>query len=207
MKISIHWVLYPLLLLVAIGAIWYLHTSNVKDAAAAQVVKVDKNGQANTDKQVTQADTVAQLSLTTQNALLDKQLTAAKTLAQQIALINASEGVHLVAQVENPSLNTKVNGTVPVVQEAPKVEIPASEIPEIAKQAVDFKEAENQVAADAVQIAGDKEQIASRDITITGQNAEITQLKGGSKFKRILKTAEHIGIGVGIGIVIAEVKK
>lgn len=196
MKISIHWVLYPLLVLVAIGAIWYLHNASVKDAAAAQVVKADVKSQATTDKQVDKQDDTAQKTLAAQTAVLNQQLQAAKTLTQQITLLNSLQGTH-ITQAQNPSLTDTI----------PKVELPATEVPELAQQAVACKEAENQTAVDKIQLAGAAEKIAARDQTITGLNAQVTELKGGSKLKRILKTTEHIAIGVGVGAVVVEVIK
>jgi hypothetical protein len=195
---NIHWLTYPLLVGGLVFGLWLWHDTAIKDQASVVAVATAKTTQATTDKQVTSADSTAQDTLKQQNAVLQAQLTAAKTLSQQIAFVNTQLNTHIS---QTPGPNPSSTDSVLTTQ-VPTVTIPASEIPEIAKQAVDFKEAQNQVAADQIQIAGDKEQIASRDNTIKADDSEITTLKGGSHFKRFLKGAEHVAIGVGVGVVV-----
>jgi hypothetical protein len=74
----------------------------------------------------------------------------------------------------------------------------------IAKQTVDFQEAENQVAADQLVIKSQDLQLTARDTTIADQNKEITILKGGSHWKRFWAATKHVAIGVAIGVAVDE---
>jgi hypothetical protein len=195
---TIHWLLYPLLVVGICFGFYLWHSTAINDQKTLQAVATAKSSQATVDKQVTTADTTAQDTLTKQNATLQAQLVSAKTQAQQLALINAQLGTHITAPPQ-ATIPSSPNAPTP----PPVVTLPASEVPEIAKQAVDFKEAQNQVAADAVEIAGVKEELNAADNTITADDAEIKVLKGGSRFKRFFKAALNDvivgGIGAGVG--------
>ena len=204
MKFNIHWVIYPVLVIILGCALWFWHTESLKEALASQAVTAVQKTQATVDKQATADDKTAQKNLESQNAALQKALADAKTQAQQIALINKDAGVHLSVQPTPQPSGSKPSTDAPV---PPVVVLPTSDVPELAEQTVDFKEAENQVVADKLVIADDQEQISARDKTIAAQASDIKTLKGGSKFVRFMKAARNVAIGGAIGYVVARETK
>ena len=195
---SIHWVLYPLLIGGLVFGLWLWHDTKIKDAATLKEVAAAKTAVVASDHSATAVETTAQQDLQKQNAALETQLAKAKTLAQQIALLNQQLNTHVAIQASPPP----ESGQPPqAVNPSPVVVIPAAELPELTKQAVDFKEAQNQIAVDKLSLAAKDQQIASRDEFIRTQNIEITQLKGGSHLKRFLKATEYVVIGVAAGTI------
>lgn len=199
MTFNIHWVAYPLLGAVLVGGGYLWHESNEKDKVALQAVATARQTQASVDKQSDDATKAALAQAQQNNSTLQKQLASANTQAQQVALINRLADTHLEVQAPQPTPGQK-----PLVQEAPQVVLPSSELPQVAAAATQCAEDKNQVAADTVQIAAQKDQITARDKTIASQGAAITQLKGGSKLKRFIKDAEYVGIGIGVGYIAAK---
>jgi hypothetical protein len=194
----IHWILYPALGAVVLLLLWAWHDTQVRDAALVQAVATAKTSQATADKQATGDIAQATQNLQKQNTDLQNSLQKAKTTAQQIALINQQAGTHLQVQAQPPT----PQATDP---SQPSVVITPVDVQTIAKQTVDFKEAQNQVAADKIVIASKDVQIEARDTTIAAQTKEITTLKGGSHLKRFLTATKHIVIGAVIGVAIDEV--
>jgi len=195
-------VLYGILIAVLCVGVDELHKYDARVDAAVKLTATAKASQATVDKQVTVTDTQATENLKKQNTVLQAQLAAAKTVAQQVALINKEDGTHLAVQTPVSLDTTETQPPKPENPSTPMVVIPSSELPDIAKQAIDFKEAENQIAANQIILTEDKAQIEARDNTIKDQSAEITTLKGGSKLKRFLTATKHVLIGVGIGIAV-----
>ena len=194
---TIHWLLYPLLIGGVLFGFWLWHDTAIKDQVAIKAMAAAQVAQAHTDKQATTTITDAQSTLETQNATLQKQLAAARTAQAQLTLINQQLGTHYQInqpQAENPSIGTPPS--------SPVVEVPTTDLQVIASQVVDFKEAQNQVAADTLTIGAQKEQISSRDLVIKDQTVEITALKGGSHWKRFLAATKHVAIGVGVGVAV-----
>jgi hypothetical protein len=183
-----HWLLYPLLIAALWGAIWlWRDTSNRDLVALKQAVETAKQAQVMGDKQSLDADRIAQATLAMKNLQLQKQLTAAKTVQQQVAVINQNEGT----KIDVPPVDTPPDAPVPVSQ---------PDLKQLEVKSVECAEDANQVAADQIQIAGDKTQIDSRDAELKAQVAEIKSLKG-THLKRFFSAAKHVGIGVGIGVV------
>lgn len=194
---SIHWLLYPLLVGGLLFGLYLWHDTEVKDTVAIQAVATAKTSQTTVDKQVSLEDQNAQQTLKAKNDILQTQLAAAKTEAQQVALINKASGTNIQkAQAIIPSSPSVVSPVVPYYS------LSESDATKLSKQAVDFQEAENQIAADKIEIAGDAQRLSAADDTIESQNTEITALKGGSRFHRFLKGTEHVAVGVGVGIVV-----
>jgi hypothetical protein len=194
---TIHWILYPVLAAVIGLVVWLWHDTQVHDAAVIQAVATAKSNQTTVDKQATVTISQADKNLQTQNEALQATLAKAKSTAQQIALINQDAGTHLSIQpaVDNSSQATNPSQGAPVVTIAPE------DVPVIAKQTVDFKEALNQVAADKLVIASETQELDACNSTQQAQDKEITTLKGGSHFKKFLKAAEYVAIGAGVGYV------
>jgi hypothetical protein len=192
----IHLVAYPLLGVAVFALLVFWHNTKVKDAAAAQVVTVAKATQASTDKQATTTINQTEATLQQQNKVLKGQLAAAKTTAQQVALLNQEAGTKVEveqepsSQAENPS------------PRAPQIVISPEDLATLAKQGVDFKQEENQVAADQLIIAAKDEQIVVRDNTIKAQGVQIIELKGGSKWHRFFTATKHVAEGAVLGTAI-----
>ncbi len=208
---KIHWILYPVLAAVVLLLVWLWHDTQVRDAALIQTVASAKATQATVDKQANADISQANQDLQKQNADLQASLQKAKTTAQQVALINQQAGTHLQVQpvapsadhqADNPSQSTPLFGLMqPVMTFSPE------DVQSIAKQTIDFKEAQNQGATDQLVIAAKDQQIEARDTTIKDQGQEITALKGGSHWKRFWTATKHVAIGVAIGIAVDEAVK
>lgn len=202
---KIHWILYPVLAAVVLLPVWLWHDTQVRDAALIQTVASAKATQATVDKQANADISQANQDLQKQNADLQASLQKARTTAQQVALINQQAGTHLQVQPVTPSADHQADNpsqlTQPVVTASPE------DVQAIAKQTIDFKEAQNQVATDPLVIAAKDQQIEARDTTIKDQGQEITALKGGSHWKRFWTATKHVAIGVAIGIAIDEAVK
>ena len=198
---KIHWILYPVLAAVILLLIWLWHDTQVHDAALVQAVATARSNQAAVDKQVNADISQADQTLQKQNADLQASLQKAKTTAQQVALINEQTGTHLQEEATTPQATNPSQLTPPVVTVSPE------DVQTIAKQTVDFKEAENQVATDQLILAAKDQQIRVQSTTIQDQTQEITALKGGSRWKRFLTASKHVAIGVAIGVVIDEVAR
>lgn len=202
-KISLHWVLYSLLIIGLGAALWIWHTTKVNDTAAMQAVTSAKANQATVDKQVTTADSQAQAQLQQNNAALQAQLTAAKTLAQQVALLNKNASTNLSVQ---PTPTPSGQKTPPTDSE--EVLTPVADIPVLVKQSVDFKEAQNQIATDQVTQANCVKELDAANQTVSADDKEITALKGGSRLQRFFKAVKNDaivgGIGIGVGVLVAK---
>jgi len=85
--------------------------------------------------------------------VLNAQLEAAKSATQQIALINKDLGTQITEEAPHQATNPSSAALQTV-----EATLPVSELPELAAQAVDFKECQNQVGVDKLQIAGDEAQ-------------------------------------------------
>jgi hypothetical protein len=202
---KIHWILYPVLAAVVLLLVWLWHDTQVRDAALLQTVASAKVTQATVDKQANATISQTNQDLQKQNADLQASLQKAKTTAQQVALINQQAGTHLQVQPVAPSADHQA--TNPSQSTQPVVIISPEDVKEIAKQTVDFKEAQNQVGVDQLIIAAKDQQIGARDTTIKAQGQEITTLKGGSHWKRFWTATKHVAVGVVIGIAIDEAVK
>ena len=202
---KIHWILYPVLAAVVLLLVWLWHDTQVRDAALIQTVASAKVTQAAVDKQANATITQTNQDLQKQNADLQASLQKAKTTAQQVALINQQAGTHLQVQPVAPSTDHQADN--PSQSTQPVVTVSPEDVQSIAKQTIDFKEAQNQVAIDQLVIAAKDQQIEARDTTIKDQGQEITALKGGSHWKRFWTATKHVAIGVAIGIAVDEAVK
>jgi len=202
---KIHWILYPVLAAVVLLLVWLWHDTQVRDAALIQTVASAKVTQAAVDKQANATITQTNQDLQKQNAGLQASLQKAKTTAQQVALINQRVGTHLQVQPGAPNTDHQADNPSQLTQ--PVVTVSPEDVQSIAKQTIDFTEAQNQVAADKVVIAAKDQQIEARDTTIKDQGQEITALKGGSHWKRFWTATKHVAIGVAIGVAVDEAVK
>lgn len=218
---SIHWVLYGVLSVLILFLIWLWHDTSIMDAAQVAQVVTARATQATDDKQAATSIKEANDSLQKRNTDLQSQLATAKTLNQQITLLNKEAGTHIPTPTQEQvdaysrSLQSSlgiVNGANPPgskplpVTEA-TVPIPAVDFQKIVADEVQLSEDSNQLAADALTIQVQQKQINDRDTTISDQTTEITTLKGGSHLKRFLKATEHVAIGVAVGVVVDRLVK
>jgi multidrug efflux pump subunit AcrA (membrane-fusion protein) len=197
---TIHWLLYPLLVGGLLFGLYLWHDTEVKDAAAIQAVAAAKTSQTTVDKQADTATASAQALLQQQNSNLQAQLAAAKTIQQQVALVNKAAGINAQVQPNSQAQNPSSPATtIPFV---PSIAITQPDFTKLANEAVDCEETKNQVAADQVQIAGDKNKLDAADSVVAADDKEITVLKGGSHLKRFLTATKHVLVGAGIGAAI-----
>lgn len=199
LSFSVHWIIYPLLAVGLVGATWVYRDSQVKDAASQKQVQVAQQTQARTDKQAETSITQAATELKQKNATLTQARVAAKTPQQQVDLVNKEEGTHLSIQAQNPSSTTVGSDIL----------VKASQLDagKITDTIVDFQKCQNQMAADAIDLTAKDQQLAARDATIKSQNEEITALKGGSKWHRILRATEFVVIAGGTGYAVGRLSK
>lgn len=200
-QVSVHWLGYGALVAVIGFGAWLWRDTEARDARTAAAVLQARSDQAKVDALAVANTKQAQDDLKTKNQALQKQLVAAKTSQQQATLINAQAGTHIEVQPQavNPS-------GIPEQQIAT---VPVADLATLATQTVNLREAQNQVAADQIQIDSDRQQIDARDATIADQKKEIVAAKGGGRVKRFFKATEHVAIGAAIGATITyiEIKK
>lgn len=186
-----HWVLYPVLVGVAILGFWLWRDTATKDQTfMQQLVKQAQQSQKTIDQQAVDERDQANKVLTSENASLKKQLADAKTVQQQIDLINKLQG-------------TKIEPAPQTTNPLPDAPVPVSpqDISQLATKSEECAEDKNQVAANTITIRTQQDQINARNDTIAQQGAEIKSLKG-SHLKRFLTTVKWLGIGVGTGILV-----
>lgn len=182
------WLLYLVLVGAVVAGIWLWRDTATKDQKImADLVKQAQTSQKAVDKQALDEVNAANADLQSKNTSLRKQLADAKTVQQQIQLVNKLEGTSIQAQS-------------PSVPDAP-IPVTPQDIQVLAVNGEQCAEDKNQVAADQITISAQRDQLVARDNTIASQQADIKTLKG-SHLKRFLTTLKWIGIGVGTGIVI-----
>src|SRR5579859_7754464 len=96
-----HWLLYPVLVAAFLGAIWLWRDTSNRDIAAIQAAAEAYKKQKVVDQQAQESDRIAQATLAMKNQNLQKQLTAAKTTAQQVAVINQNAGTKIEVPASN----------------------------------------------------------------------------------------------------------
>lgn len=187
-----HWIAYGGLV-VALGVVlWVWHETQVHDAQVLQTLIAAKQNQTQVDSKAAQAVSTAQQKLRQQNNVLQEQRAAAKTVDQEAKLVNSGAGTTIDIQHQAPNS----------LPSEPLVVVSNADLGRLADVVTARAELQNQVAADAIQIASDKQQIEARDGTIDAQGKEITALKGGGRVKRFLHGLKVVGISAGTGVVI-----
>ena len=155
-----------------------------------QLVKQAQASQKTIDQQAVDEREQANQVLQKENSSLKRQLADAKTVQQQVDLINKIQGTKIepTPQASNPSL--------------PDAPVPVSpqDIKQLATKSEECAEDKNQVAADAISLKTQQNQIEARDNTIAQQGQEIKSLKG-SHLKRFLTALKWVGIGAASGII------
>ena len=191
MQISVHWVGYGLLV-VALGAILFVwRESSVNDQKIALLSAQAKTAQETTDAKAQNELRASQIDLSRKNQALQTSLSAAKSTAQKIALINSTDSTHL--QLEAPGDNP------PSIGQEPLVTVPVTDLATLAKQAVDLKEAQNQVAADQLALSAKQSQLEARNQVIADDKKEISTLKGGGHLKRFFTATKYVLEGAAVG--------
>ena len=182
------WLLYLVLVGAVVAGIWLWRDTATKDQKImADLVKQAQSSQKAADKQALDEVNAANADLQSKNTSLKKQLADAKTVQQQIQLVNKLEGTSIQAQT-------------PSVPDAP-IPVTPQDIQVLAVNGEQCAEDKNQVAADQITISAQRDQLVARDNTIASQQADIKTLKG-SHLKRFLTTLKWVSIGVATGVVV-----
>jgi hypothetical protein len=193
-KVSLHWVLYGLLV---VGGLFLVHVwrdTQVKDAAIMASLKADLATKAATDKAAQVQSKQIETTLQTTKQTIQKRAVAANTTSKQVGLINQEIGSHIepLPQAKTP------------LPDSPVAQLNADDTKKLVDLTVAKDECVAQVAADTLQQGLLQSQVAAGDKVITDQGVEITNLKGGSHFKRFLKILKYTGIGAAAGAVTVE---
>jgi len=191
-----HLIGYGILAGVVLLLFFLWHDTRTQDTAQQAILAKAVQDAQETIKEAKASIEERDKELSSQNAALEKANSDAKTSAQQAALISSLVGTQkpIIVQAPPPGQNTPPSGNLVV---------PAEDTAQLTTFVTKCKECDNTNKVLIQNLETTQSEVNSLITETNAQKAEITALKGGSRWHRFVKAVEYVGIGVGVGAAVS----